>query len=80
MHFILGLLTCEVRVIDGYVPTPVIIQNLELRAIRSGNVGKVFRIVGVHTFRICVSVLVPQMIPFGCRQGNLQFLHPIRWY
>lgn len=72
------LLTCEVGIIDGYVPAPVIIQDLELGAIRNSNVGKIFLIVGIHVFGVCFPVLVPQVVPFRCSQGDLQLFHLLR--
>lgn len=64
-------LTSKVGVVNGDIATAGIIQNLELGPIRSRNICKILGIVGVNLLGVRLALLVSEVIPLGCSQGNL---------
>ena len=53
------------------------IQYLQFILISFGNIRKIFVIVGIYVGGISLALLIAQVIPVGCRQGELEVLHLI---
>lgn len=73
-----GLPTSKVGVIILNVPAARIIQDLQFSLAGLGNVGKVLLVGAVHLLGIGLALLVPQVVPVGSSQSDLQVLNLLR--
>lgn len=71
-------LTRKVRVVNGYVAHAIVVKNLELGAIRLGNIGKVLGVVGIYVLGVSLPGLVAKVIPLRSRKGQLGLLDAVR--
>lgn len=71
-------LTSQVRVIVLHIPAAGVVQDLQFLLVRLGNVGEILLVRAVHLFRVRTSLLIPQVIPVGCRKRDLQVLDLLR--
>lgn len=67
-------LTGEVRVVNGHVAAPSVVEDLELGLVGLGDVGKVLLVVGVDVLGIGPAGLVAEVVPLGRRQRELGLL------
>lgn len=67
-------LTGKVRIVDGDVAAPSIIEDLQLGLVGLGDVGKVLVVVGIDVLGVGLAGLVAEMVPLGGGEGQLGLL------
>lgn len=68
---LLGAKVRQVGVVVLDIADSGLVQNVQLRLIRFGNVGKVLLVAAVHVGGVRLSLPVAQMVPVGCGEREL---------
>lgn len=68
-----GRLAGEIGVVYGDILVTCFVQSADLGLVRLGYIGKVLLIIGIDVLGVGVARLIPQMMPFGRRKGQLGF-------
>lgn len=69
-----SFLTGKVRIVNGDVAAPSIIENLQFGLVGLGDVGEVLLIVGIDILGVGLAGLVTEMIPLGGGERQLGLL------
>jgi len=75
-----GKLTSEIWVVDLDVAEAVIVEDLQLRLVCFGDIGKIFLVAGVDVFRERATLSVSHVIPLRRRQRHLALVDSLFGY